>query len=199
LSSIVRLCAAFVAFFPLAISAHSQKLDDYMRDMNEALLPDMIVRQAYCHNLMVEIHGPWGNFAIPDGTDRDHPVQLTWSVVQIDVQQIWIDLSKLDEEKVQKIDLFSLEYISKHQKGTPYVTDTHAVTLFTKGLNNEMTVNTVDLKKVRALEGQTHLTDSQLGIGIDERKYAILIFKDQEHADVFYKAIQKAIVLCKAQ
>ena len=199
MSSIVRLCVALVAFFPLAKSAPAQKLDDYMHDMSEALLPDMMVRQASCHSLMLEIHGPWGNFAIPDGTDKDHPGQLTWSVVKIDIQQIWIDLSKLDEDKIQNVKLFSLEYISKHQRGTPYVADTHGITLFTKGINNEMTVNNVDLDKVHALEGQTHLTDSQLGVGIDERKYAILIFKDQEHADVFQKAIQKAIVICKAQ
>src|ERR1700744_149558 len=169
--------------FPLAIGAQAQKLDDYMHDMSEALLPDIIVRQASCHSLMLEIHGPWGNFAIPDGTDKDHPNQLTWSVVKIDVQQIWIDLSKLDEEKVQNAKLFSLEYISRHQKSTPYVADTHAITLFTKGLNDEMTVNTVDIAKVRALEGKTLLTDSQLGLGSEERKSESLIFKDQERAD----------------
>jgi len=53
---------------------------------------------------MLELHGPWGNFAIPDGNDKDNPGQLTWTVVKVDVSQIWIDLSLLDEEKVLRYD-----------------------------------------------------------------------------------------------
>jgi len=62
-----------------------------------------------------------------------------------------------------------------------------------------MTVNTIDPEKVHALRGQTHVTDAQMGLSIDERKYALLLFADQQHADAFQKAIQKAIVVCKAQ
>ena len=62
-----------------------------------------------------------------------------------------------------------------------------------------MTVHTVDLDKVQALRGQAHVTETQMGLSLDERKFVIIAFSDQEHADAFQKAIQKAIVLCKAQ
>ena len=62
-----------------------------------------------------------------------------------------------------------------------------------------MTVNTVDLDKLDALRGQSDIPESKMGVSLDERKFAIITFSDQKHADVFQKAIQKAIVLCKAQ
>jgi hypothetical protein len=62
-----------------------------------------------------------------------------------------------------------------------------------------MTVHTVDLDKVDALRGERNVPDSQLGLTVDTRKSATVAFSDQQHADAFQKAIQKAIVLCKAQ
>jgi hypothetical protein len=95
--------------------------------------------------------------------------------------------------------MFSLDYIGKHKKGTPYVADTPAVMLFTHGLNTHITVHSVDLDKVHALRGQTHVTETQMGLSLDERKFVVITFSDQEHAEAFQKAIKKATVLCKAQ
>jgi hypothetical protein len=198
-SSILKAFAAITATVALCISTSGQKVDFYIHDLSEALVPYGTVKISACHNLMLELHGPWGNFAIPDGNDKDHTGQLTWTVIKVDVSQIWIDLALLDEDKVQNFKLFSLEYLSKHEKGTPYVADTPAVMISTTGLNNQMTVNTIDPDKVHALRGQTHVTDAQMGLSIDDRKYAFLLFADQQHADAFQKAIQKAIVVCKAQ
>jgi hypothetical protein len=180
-------------------SAFGQKIDSYISDMREALVPYGTLTAPTCHAVEIDLKGPWSNFAIPDGTNKDSPGELTWTVLKVDVLRLYIDLSDLDEDKVQSQPIFSLDYISKHQKGAPYVADTPAVLLFTRGLNTHMTVHTVDLDKVHALRGQTHVTETQMGLSLDERKFAIITFSDQEHADVFQKAIKKAIVLCKAQ
>jgi hypothetical protein len=113
-----------------------------------------------------------------------------WAVVKVDVLRIYVDLADLDEDKVYKLALFSGEYVNKHQKGTPFAADTQAVMLNTHGLN---------IDKVHALRGKTDITEDQMGLFIDMRKGAIITFSDQQHADAFQKAIQKAIVLCKAQ
>lgn len=181
------------------LSAQSQKVDSYLSDMREALVPYGTMTAPTCHAVEIDLAGPWGNKAIPDGTNKDSPDEPTWAVLKTDVLRIFVNLADLDEDKVQNHSLYSLKYISQHQKGTPYVADTPAVMLFTRGLNANMTVHTVDLKKVNALSDQAHVTESQMGLSLDQRKYAIILFSDQQHADAFQKAIQKAIVLCKAQ
>jgi hypothetical protein len=152
-----------------------------------------------CHNLEIALHGPWGDYAIPAGVNEEKPGELLWAIIKVDVLRIFVDLADLDEDNVHNHAIFSLEYIGKHQKGKPYVADTPTVIVGTKGLNTKMTVNTVDLDKIKALDGQREITESQMGLTIDRRKAAFFLFIDQEHADAFEKAIKKAIVVCKAQ
>ncbi len=177
----------------------SQRVESYIADMGEALVPYGTVSAMSCHAVLIELKGPWADFAIPDGIDSSSPSEMTWSVLRFDLLRIYIDLADLDEDKVLNHPIFSLEYIRDHKKGTPYVANTPTVTLFTKGLNTSMTVHTVDLDKVDALRGERNVPDSQLGLTVDTRKSATVAFSDQQHADAFQKAIQKAIVLCKAQ
>jgi hypothetical protein len=182
----------------LSASAFGQKIDSYISEMREALVPNGTLNAPSCHAVLIELTGPWANYALPDGVNKETG-ELTWAVLRLDVLRLYVDLSDLNEDKVTNHPIFSLEYISKHQKGTKYVADTPAVMISTSGLNSKMTVNTIDLDKVHALRGQTDITENQMGLSIDERKGAIVTFSDQQHADVFQKAIQKAIVLCKAQ
>jgi hypothetical protein len=186
------------AVFLVAIAAPTQTVDSYIHDMNEALAPLGDVATTTCHNLLIDMPPLFGNYAIPDGVDKATG-DMTWAVLKLDVLRLYVNLSDIDEDKIQNHAIFSLEYLSKHQKGTPYVPDTPAVMLFTHGLNAKVTVNNVDLDKVHALHGRTDVTESDMGLSIDERKYAIIAFSDQQHADAFQKAVQKAIVLCKAQ
>lgn len=181
----------------IAVAAPTQTADSYIHDMSEALAPYGDVGNTACHNLLIDMPPLFGNFAIPDGVDKDTG-DPTWAVLKLDVLRLYVDLSDLDEDKIQNHPIFSLEYLSKHQKGAPYVPDTPAVMLFTHGLNAKVTVNTVDPDKVHALHGRTDVKENEMGLSIDQRKYAIVTFTDQEHADVFAKAIQKAIVVCKS-
>lgn len=175
-----------------------QKIDSYIKDIGEALVPNGTLYAPTCHNAVIEIKGSWANFAIPDGVDKKSG-EFTWSVLRSDVIRIFFDFSDLDEDKVQNHPVFSLGYIQKHKKGTPYVADTPTVMFFTKGLNNKMTVNTIDLDLVEKLHGRNSVTEKQMGLSIDERKFAFIQFVDQQHADIFQKAIQKTIILCKGQ
>jgi len=183
--------------FLFALAAHGQKIDAYMKDMQEALAPYGKMTTSSCQSILIETNGPWANYALPAGVDKEGG-GLTWAVLKVDVLRLYVNLSDLDEDKVQNKPIFSLEYLSKHQKGTPYVADTPAVMIFTRGLNATMIVHTIDPDKVHALRGQTHVSEKEMGLSMDERKFAIITFTDQEHADVFQKAIQKAIVVCKA-
>ena len=164
--------------------------------MREAVLPFGTLTGSGCHNLIFELNGPWANYALPDGTKANG--ELTWSVLKVNVLRLFVDLADLDEDKVQNQSLFSLDYISKHVKGTRYEPDSPAVLLFTKGLNSKLVVHTVDLDKVATQQSRSK-TESGMGVTLDERKFAILLFSDQEHADVFSKALQKAIVVCKSE
>ena len=186
-------------FLAVPLSAQGQKVDSYLNDMREALVPYGTMTAPTCHRVEIDLSGPWGNQAIIDGTDKTAPGQPTWAILKVDVLRIFVDLTDLDEDKVQEPSLYSLKYISQHQKGTPYVADTPAVALFSHGLNAYMTVHTVDLDKINALSDKNHITESQMGLSIDQRKFALILFSDQQHADAFQKAVQKAIVLCKAQ
>jgi hypothetical protein len=192
---VVLLCSVLM----LSASMFGQKIDSYVSDMREALVPYGTLTAPTCHAVEIDLNGPWAHFAIPDGTNKNSPGELTWLVLKVNVLRLYVNLSDLDEDQVESQPIFSLEYISKHQKGTRYIADTPSVMLFTHGLNTNMTVHTVDLDKIDALPALTHATESQMGVSLDERKSAIIIFSDQRHADVFRKAIQKAIVLCKAQ
>ena len=191
----------YLSFLVLAVplAAQGQKIDSYLSDMREALAPYGTMTAPTCHAVEIDLVGPWGNQAIPDGTDKDAPGQPTWAILKVDVLRIFVNLAGLDEDKVQNHGLYSLKYIGQHQKGSPYVADTPAVMLFTHGLNDYLTVHTVDLEKINTLPDKAHATESQMGLSIDQRKYAIVLFSDQQHADAFQKAVQKAIVLCKAQ
>lgn len=182
-----------------ALPAQAQKADSYLNDMREALVPYGTMTAPSCHAVEIDLTGPWGNEALPDGTDPASPEEFTWSVLQADVLRLYVNLADLDEDKVMNKPLFSIGYISKHQKGTRYVPDNPAVMLVTHGLNATMMVHTVDLKKMDHLHGTAHATENQMGVSMDQRKFAIILFSDQQHADAFARAIQKAIVLCKAQ
>jgi hypothetical protein len=199
ISRSVKTFALFCLGLSFSVNAYGQKIDSYMNDMREALFPYGTMKGSNCHSLEIDLNGPWANFAIPDGTNKDKPGELTWSVLKADAFRLFIDLSDLDEDKVQNQPMFSLEYLSGHQKGTPYVADTSSVLIFTKGLNSQMKVHVVDFDKVQALRGQTKVTENQMGVTLTERKFAFVLFSDQQHAEVFEKALQKAIVVCKAQ
>jgi hypothetical protein len=86
--SILKVFAAITAIAALSISTSGQKIDSYLHDLSETLVPYGTVKNSACRNLTLEFHGPWGNFAIPDGRDKDHLEQLTWTVIKVDVSEI---------------------------------------------------------------------------------------------------------------
>jgi hypothetical protein len=194
----VRALILLLIGLALTINASGQKVDFYIQEMSQALLPYGTLTAPTCHAVEIDLKGPWANYALPDGVGKENG-ELTWSILKLDVIRLDVNLSDLDEDKVMNHPIFSLEYINKHRKGTPYIADTPAVMLFTLGPNNNMTVHTVDLDKMEALGGHTHTSESHMGVSHNERKFAIITFSDQEHAGAFQKAILKAIVLCKAQ
>jgi hypothetical protein len=64
---------------------------------------------------------------------------------------------------------------------------------------NHMTVHQLDLEKLKALQGETKIPEDKFQFTVKEVGVALIEFSDEQHADYFQKAIQKAIVLCKAQ
>lgn len=194
-----RFVSVFAVVMFAVLCVQGQTVNAYIIDMGEALVPYGIISSANCHSVEIDLFGKWGDYGIPDGINKEKPDELTFAVIRVNALRIFLNLSDLDEDKVINHAIFSMGYIAKHQKDMPYTADTPSVFIATSGLNTEMTVYTVDLDKVKAMSGQTHVPESQMGITIDERRGATLLFKDQAHADAFQKAIQKAIVVCKAQ
>src|ERR1017187_3175368 len=170
---LLQVCAVVALLVP---SAHGQKIESYLNDMREALVPYGTMTAPNCHQIEIDLTtGPVGTYLFPEHADRgvNDPSQ-TWSIIKVDVRRVYVDLSDLDEDKIYKMSLFSGEYISSHQKGTPYVADTPVVLLNTHGLNANLTVHAVDLDKVHALRGKTNVTEDQMGLFIDLRKGAII-------------------------
>jgi hypothetical protein len=180
-------------------SAYGQKIESQLNAMNEALAPNGDVATTTCRNLLIDLKGPWGTFALPDGIDKGPSGEVTWTILKADLLRLYVNLIDLDEDKIANHPLFSVDYISKHQRGTPYLPDTPSVMLSTSAPSARMVVHAVDLDKVEALHGQKNVSESQLGWSMEDRKYAIITFTDQLRADAFAKAVQKAIILCKAQ
>jgi hypothetical protein len=195
---LLHVCAVMTL---LVLPVHGQKIESYLNDMREGLVPYGTLTGANCHRMVIDLHqsGLWGAFATIDGTNPDKPGEPTGTILRFDVLQISVDLAALDEDNVRNLDLFSTDYVTKHEKGTPFVADTPAIWLHASGLNGKMTLQTIDLSKAHALSGQKNITWTDLGFAVVERKLAFIPFSDQQHADAFQKAIQKAIVLCKAQ
>ena len=188
-----------VIFFLFVVRADivfGQKIDSYMADMREALKPHGVMAGTDCHALEIDLNGPWGNYALPDGLDKNGG--FTWAVLKIDTHRVFLDLADLDEDKLSNHAIFSLDYISKHQRNSKWAADTPTVGLQAKGLKR-ITVHQVDLEKLGSLHGQTNVPEERLGLNIDQKQVVFILFSDQQHADYFQKAVQKAIVLCKAQ
>ena len=182
----------------VASLAQGQTIESHIHDMGEALVPYGKITAPNCHKVEIDLIGPWGQYAIPKGINQQKPDEYNWAIIKIDVIRIFVDLSTLDEDKVQNKAIFSLQYVGSHKRGTPYVPDHPMVMIVSQGLNNEMMLHRVDLDKINAWNGRTTIPESQMGVTMDARKAAFILFEDQEHADAFEKAIKKAIVVCKA-
>jgi hypothetical protein len=151
-----------VTFFG-SLVVQGQKIDSYLNDVREALVPYGRLTAPNCHAVEIDLHGLWSNYAIPDGIDKEvanrHGRSLKWMYFDST-----FDLAELDEDKVKNHPIFSLDYIGKHESGTKYAADTPAVMLFSKSLNGKMTVHTVDLDKVHSVTSQKDITEQQMGM-----------------------------------
>ncbi len=191
------ICVCCLILFG-ALSVYGQNVGSYIHDIGEALTPYGTISTPNCHKVEIDLNGLWGKYAIPQGIDQQQPGDYKWAILDINLFRIFVDLSTLDEDKVHNKAIFSLEYVANHKPGTPYVPNTPMVSLRSQGLNHDMTLDKIDLDKLKALEGQTDIRESQLGLTVETRPAALILFKDQEHADAFEKAIKKAIIVCKA-
>ena len=184
-----------VLFFLLAQPVvFGQKIDSYLADMRGALEPYGVMTGENCHDLEIDLNGPWGKYALPDGSEKAGG--LTWAVLKIDTHRIFLDLANLDEEKLSNHAIFSLDYISKHQPTAKWVADTPTVGLWAEGLNR-ITVHQVNLEKLASLRGEKNISEEKMGLNIDQKRAVFILFLDQQHADYFQKALAKAIILCK--
>jgi hypothetical protein len=190
------LVTVILFLFVVQPIASGQKIDSYMADMREALEPYGVLAGNDCHAMEIDLNGPWGNYALPDGLDKSG--EFTWTVLKMDTHRVFLDLADLDEDKISNHAVFSLEYIRKHQPNSKWVADTPTVGLQAKGLKR-ITVHQVDLDKLASMRGQTKVTEDKMGLNIDQKQAVFILFSDQQHADYFQKAIEKAIILCKAQ
>ena len=118
--------------------------------------------------------------------------------IKLNTFRLYLDLCKLDEDHVENQAIFSLEFLSQHPREVRPRPDTPMVILSTSSINENMTFVSVDSDKVHSLHGMTG-TASEMGLSMNQGRLAMIPFSDQQHADAFQKAIQKAIVLCKAQ
>ena len=187
-----------IGFFLCALSLQGQNISSYIHDLGEALVPYGEITASSCHNVEIDLNGPWGEYAIPSGINEQDRSQLKWAILKIDIIRIFVDLATLDEDKVKNQAIFGLKNVADHKRGTPYKPDQPVVVIVSQGLNNEMMLHRVNLDKIKPLEGRTDIRESQMGITMDSSKAAFILFEDQEHADAFEKAIKKAIVVCKA-
>ncbi len=166
--------------------------------MRGSLFPVASLKGESCHHLEIEMKGPWGDFAIPAGMSKQHPGEIEWMFIKLDTFRLYLDLGKMDEDKVLNQAIFSLEHLSQHADEVRPRPDTPMVMLSTSGINENMTVVSVELDKVHSLHGEIG-TAGEMGLSMDQRRLAVIPFSDQQHADAFQKAVQKAITLCKVQ
>lgn len=176
----------------------AQSIDTYMKQMRDSFAPLGYIKGDNCHNLVFETEGPWMNMAIPDGVDeRDR--DLTWSVVAADALRISVDLASLDEDKIMSRNLYDIADIRKHrQLGTPYEANVATVLIATSGPTSLMTVHVVDLDKAARYLYSTNVPENALGVTIQQRRSAFLLFTNDDQAKRFASALSKAIVVCKA-
>ena len=198
---LIRISGLISAALFAATLAQGQRMDSYINDLSEALVPygTITAPNGNCHNVEIELSGPWGDYGMVDGRRGTEP---TFLILKINALRIFVDLANLDEDKGQTMALLSGEDIANHKgpwQAGELKGSRPAVFIAGSGLNNGMTVYTVDLKKLKALpEGKT-VTESQMGVTLDSKRSVIILFSDKGHADAFDKAIKKAIVVCKAQ
>ena len=120
------------AMMLFSLPVRAQKVDSYLNDMNEALAPyGATLTSNSCHSVQIDLSGPWGTAAIPSGVD-DKTHELRWMFLKIDAKRILVDLADLDEDKLRNQPIFSVEYLRRHVKGTPYDPDTPIVMLGNK-------------------------------------------------------------------
>jgi len=193
-----RFCSVCLVMF-VALVVSAQKIDSHIGKMGEALVPYGKITATNCHSVEIELDGPWGYYALPDGVNPIRQDEYTWTIIQANLLRVNFDLAKLDEDKVLNDPVFSLDYIRKHEKGTRYVADRPTVMLRTSGVNDRILAHKVDLKKLEAISAKGGVTEAQMGVTVAESKGATILFLDKEHADAFEKAVKKAIVVCRAQ
>ena len=179
----------------VAVSAFAQSVEPYLSNMKDALEPYGTVVGENCHSLKIELNGPWGYRAIPEGVDDSEPDELTWAILRVNTLRMYLDLSTLDDN-VGNNPIYSMQNLRRHQKGGRYVPDSPSV-FFSAAGSHGFTVRKVDLKKVESLPAGTFATESEMGAFTVERRGATILFVDQQHADEFQKALTNGISSCK--
>ncbi len=186
--------------FILAISTHvlsAQKADVYIHDMAQALLPGGTIQAPSCHQ--VDVHPATLLERFAAATGQDEKGEITWSIYAVNALSFSFDLSDLDEDRIRNDMVRSLASLSAHQTGTPYPAPDLPVVLIPASDSQKITVHAVDLDKLDSLPRQNNLTESEMGVSIEQRKAVLVGFRDKDHADAFVNALKKAIIACKAE
>lgn len=196
----MKKLALFCALMALAAApANAQSISSHIDSMAWALAPYGTIKAPSCHSVEIALIGPWGDYALISGVDRNRPTEPTFAVIHINALRIQVDLADLDEDRISTPGFYSMSYIAKHQGGQPWVPDNPGGLFSTVDKVKKITIETVDLKKLDEIPNRAEVSESEMGTSRDQKQLATILFVDKEHADSFQKALQKAIVICKAQ
>ena len=187
----------FTFLFLCTSQAHAQGVDAYITAMEQAMHPFGIIEVHTCHNVTIHPANHLGLLWIPSGVNSHG--ETTYSAFAIDEVRLNLDLSALDEDKVLSDVMISSSYFDKHKLGTPMVPDTPTVLIPAISPRHQITVYAVDLDKMRDVQQETHVTEDSLISKVEQRMAVIVTFSNKDQAEAFKSALQKAIVVCKAQ
>jgi hypothetical protein len=187
-----------IAFLSLcAFQAGAQGTDAYIQDMEQAMHPFGLIEAHTCHNVTIHPANRLGLLWIPSGVNSQG--ETTYSAFAIDAVRINLDLSALNEDKIMTDTMISSSYFDNHKLGAPMVPDTPIVLIPSISPRHQITVYAVDFDKLKDLQQKTQVTEDTLISKVEQRMAVIVPFSNKDQAEAFKNALQKAIVVCKAQ
>jgi|ERR1039458_5555974 hypothetical protein len=187
-----------VAFLSLcAFQADAQGTDVYIKDMEQAMHPFGIIDAHTCHSVTIHPANRLGMLWIRDGINSQG--ENTYSAFAIDEVRINLDLATLNEDKVISDVMISSSYFDNHKLGTPMVPDTPIVLIPALSPRHQITVYAVDFDKLKDHQQKNQVTEDSLISKVEQRMAVIVTFTNKDQAEAFKNALQKAIIVCKAQ
>lgn len=181
-------------FVASVIPGSAQKADAYIHDIAQVIAPyGGRIDAPNCHQVNLYPASILTKFVLVTGlNEQGEPL---FNVYAIDVLRVEFDLSDLNEDKILNGMHISSSSLAHWEKGTPLPPPDLAVVLIPATSPKMITVHAVPDN----VKYGSNMTESEMGVRIEQRKGVDISFPDKDRADAFVNALKKAIIACKAQ